>query len=184
MKRTALFTAAILAAAAVTACGDTSAMESIISEQESSSSEVDLADYYSDVLTASSGEEAFPNTSNGDVDIDLTQLSSSMVYGQVYDMVYSSENYVGKKVRAKGNFSYYKDPDNGNEYFAVLISDAAACCSQGIEFVLADADAVYPDDYPPLNTEITVEGSFNYYKENYSTYCQLQNATMQTELSW
>ena len=98
-----------------------------------------------------------------------------MIYGQVYDMVYSSENYVGKKIRAKGNFSYYKDPD-GKEYFAVLISDATACCSQGIEFVLTDENAVYPDDYPPLNTEITVEGDFNSYKENYSTYVQLLDA--------
>ena len=62
-------------------------------------------------------------------------------------------------------------------FFAVLISDATACCSQGIEFVL-DGDYSYPDDYPLLGTNITVTGNFNYYKEGESTYCQLLNANM------
>ena len=165
MKKTALMTAALLAILSAVSCGDTSTMDSLISQQESAT-EADTPVYYNGVQIQSP---------DGDVDIDLTKLSSSMIYGQVYDMVYSSENYVGKKIRAKGNFSYYKDPD-GKEYFAVLISDATACCSQGIEFVLTDENAVYPDDYPPLNTEITVEGDFNSYKENYSTYVQLLDA--------
>ncbi|MBQ8123234.1 MAG: hypothetical protein IJ170_07990 [Ruminococcus sp.] len=174
MKKTALMTAALLAMLSVVSCGDTSTMDSLISQQESAT-EADTPVYYNGELVSSTEGAAFPDTSDGDVDIDLTKLSSSMIYGQVYDMVYSSENYVGKKIRAKGNFSYYKDPD-GKEYFAVLISDATACCSQGIEFVLTDENAVYPDDYPPLNTEITVEGDFNSYKENYSTYVQLLDA--------
>ena len=37
-------------------------------------------------------------------------------------------------VRAAGPFSYFKNPDTQNEYFAVLIADITACCAQGIEF--------------------------------------------------
>ncbi|HBB71969.1 MAG TPA: hypothetical protein DCZ71_05110 [Ruminococcus sp.] len=108
-------------------------------------------------------------------DVDLTQLSSSMVYGQVYDMINNADSYVGKSVKMNGKFSYYKDEQTGKEYFAVLIADAAACCSQGIEFVLKDSK-IYPDDYPPVDSEITVTGSFDWYKENYGTYCQLLDA--------
>ncbi len=107
-------------------------------------------------------------------DVDLTVLDSTMVYAQVYDMVYNAENYVGKKVKARGNFAYYQEPD-GREFFAVIISDATACCSQGLEFVLA-GNYVYPDDYPPLDTEITITGVFDYYEERNVRYCRLLNA--------
>ena len=176
MKKLALTAALLIASASITACGDTSTVDSLISQEASSSSSTLDPALFDSVQQKRQEDPGFPDTSDGDVDVDLTKLSSSMVYGQVYDMVYSSDDYVGKKVRAKGNFSYYKDTETGKEYFAVLIKDATACCSQGIEFVLPDKDAVYPDDYPPLNAEITVEGEFDYYTENYSTYCQLLNA--------
>lgn len=124
------------------------------------------------------------DNTDGEVEIDLTQLSSSMIYAQVYDMVYNGDNYLGKKVKVKGPFSYFQETD-GREFFAVLVSDATACCSQGIEFVL-DGEHTYPNDYPELGTEITVTGEFDYYKEGYATYCQLLHAEMEvdTSLSW
>ncbi|WP_294413821.1 hypothetical protein [uncultured Ruminococcus sp.] len=122
--------------------------------------------------------------SSENIDIDMTQMNSNMVYAQVYDMINYSDNYLGKKVKVKGPFSYFKEND-GREFFAVLISDATACCSQGIEFVLT-GEHKYPDDYPTLNTEITVTGEFNSYVENGATYCQLLNAEMQVDdtLKW
>ena len=58
------------------------------------------------------------------------------------------------------------------------------CCSQGIEFVL-DGDPKYPDDYPKLDTNITVSGEFNYYKEGVNIYCQLLHAEIEdSPLSW
>ena len=127
-------------------------------------------------------EEAF--ASKSEYDVDLTQLSASMVYAQVYDMVNNGNDYLGKSVKVKGPFAYFQETD-GREFFAVLISDATACCSQGIEFVL-DGDYSYPKDYPPINTEIVVTGEFNYYKEGNATYCQLLHASMEadTSLSW
>lgn len=122
--------------------------------------------------------------SDTEYDIDLTKMDSSMVYVQVADMVNNGDNYLRKTVKVKGPFSYFKEND-GREFFAVLISDATACCSQGIEFVL-DGNYKYPEDYPAVNTEIVVTGEFNYYKEGYATYCQLLHANMEvdTSLSW
>lgn len=113
-----------------------------------------------------------------DYDLDLTQLSSTMVYSEVYNMMTTPTDYLGKQIRMRGNFSVYQDPVTQRYYYACLIADATACCSQGIEFVLAD-DRAYPDGYPELGTLITVSGTFTAYVENGTTYCQLTNAQME-----
>ena len=111
------------------------------------------------------------------VDIDLTVLSSTMVYSEVYNMMTDPESYIGKTIKAKGPFSYYYAEEAQKYYFAVIIADATACCSQGLEFVL-EGDYTYPDDYPEVGEEITIEGVFNTYYEGTYLYCQLENATM------
>ena len=181
-------TAAAAALTLLCACGDTSKIDEIAASQlpttqAATKSAAELAEPIhstaptTEAVTATataSGEEVDPN---GTFDVDLTTLSASMVYGQVYDMVYNPEDYLGKTVKMRGPFGYYCDEATGNEYFAVLITDATACCSQGIEFVL-DGDYTYPDDYPELNEEITVIGRFNSYTEGNIPYCQLTNAQM------
>ena len=153
---------AVTALSLLTSCGNVSA--DIVEETSSPKNNVSASEEFDTV-----------NLMNNQVDIDLTQLSSSMIYAQVYDMVYKSEEYTGKSVKVKGLFSYFKDADTGKEYFSVTVSDISACCSQAIEFVLKD-ECTYPDDYPPLDTEITVVGNFNCYKEGVYTYCQLTDA--------
>jgi exonuclease VII large subunit len=93
-------------------------------------------------------------------------------------MVMQPDQYLGQTVRVRGNFSYFQDPVTMKEYFAVIIADAAACCAQGIEFVWR-GEHRYPDDYPPLETEMTVTGEFGTYEENGFTYLQLRNADVQ-----
>ncbi len=112
-----------------------------------------------------------------DVDIDLTVLSGTMVYSEVYNMMVYPEMYIGKTVKMKGPFAYYYDEATGNYYFACIIQDATACCAQGIEFVLTE-DYTYPDDYPEFNREICVVGVFDTYQEGQYTYCTLRNAVL------
>ena len=115
------------------------------------------------------------------VDVDLTVLSSTMVYSEVYNMLYNDPaHYLGKTVKARGEFSIYQlvtdgvlQPDPVS--YGCIISDAAACCAEGMEFVLKD-DLAYPDDYPELGTEITVIGEFQSYEENGVTWYHLANA--------
>lgn len=116
-------------------------------------------------------------TNRPEVDCDLTALSSTMVYSQVFDMMVNPEKYEGQTVKARGSFGYYQDAGTNQEYFAAVIADATACCAQGIEFVL-DGDFSFPEDYPPLGTEITVTGNFSYYMEGENIYVQLQQAEM------
>ncbi len=114
---------------------------------------------------------------SGAVDVDLTVLSSTMVYAEVYQIMVSPEEYIGKTIKMEGSFAYYHDNATGNNYFACIIADATGCCAQGIEFVLTD-DYAYPDDYPKVNAKICVVGTFDTYQEGDNTYYTLKNATL------
>ncbi len=117
------------------------------------------------------------------IDVDLTKLSSTVVYSEVYNMMTAPESYIGKTVKMNGKFSVYEATDDKGQllpngrYFACVIADATACCSQGLEFVL-EGEHKYPGDYPSLGSEITVVGEFNTYIENGYRYCHLTGARM------
>ncbi len=112
------------------------------------------------------------------IDVDLTQLSSTMVYSEVYAMVYDPGQYTGKTVKMHGLFATQEY--NGERLYACIVQDAAACCAQGLEFEMAE-DLAFPDDYPEPDTEITVVGTFDSYKEEvdgkYYIYLVLRNAS-------
>ena len=117
-----------------------------------------------------------PQISNN-LDVDLTKLSSTMVYSEVYNMMYTPDDYIGKTVKMKGQFAYYEDPETKAQYFACIIADATACCSQGLEFILP-GEHISPNDYPEVGSEITVTGIFELYEENGLQYCRLTDAEM------
>lgn len=117
---------------------------------------------------------------SGDVDYDLTQMSSGMVYATVYQMMVTPGEYEGKTFRIDGNFyaTYYEATKK--YYFYCVIQDATACCAQGMEFVWGDGTHIYPEEYPEDNTEIVVEGIFETYREkdDDNLYCRLSDATL------
>ena len=122
-------------------------------------------------------------TSADGVDVDLTVLSSTMVYSEVYNMLYNDPaHYLGKTVKARGGFSIYQLVTDGvlqpdPVAYACIIADATACCAEGMEFV-PDGDLTYPEDYPELGAEITVIGEFQSYEENGMTWYHLVNARL------
>ena len=129
------------------------------------------------------GESKPSHPSAGKVDVDLTVLSSTMVYSEVYNMLYFyPEDYYGKTVKANGIFAIYQMVVDGVTQpapvaYACIIADATACCAEGMEFVL-EGDYTYPDDYPELGAEITVIGEFQSYEENGMTWYHLVNARL------
>ena len=130
-----------------------------------------------------SEESEQPQASSNGVDVDLTVLSSTMVYSEVYNMLYNDPaHYLGKTVKARGTFSIYQLVTDGvlqpdPVAYACIIADAAACCAEGMEFVLKD-NLAYPDDYPEPGAEITVIGEFQSYEENGMTRYHLVNARL------
>ena len=157
------------------ATGETSAPPTAIPEQQPASEESVSEPEQTQPAEALPDYE--PAQTSGALDVDLTTLSSTMVYSEVYNMMYEPDRYVGKRIKMDGQFAVYEDPNTGAVYTACIIMDATACCSQGLEFVLA-GEKTYPDDYPELGSEITVTGTFQLYGENGATYCHLVDAEM------
>ena len=120
--------------------------------------------------------ESAPETD--DVDLDLTTLSKTMVYSEVYNIMVNPDDYVGKTIRMSGDYYIYTDEVTGNKYYYCVIQDATACCAQGIEFVLTD-DYKYPDDYPEEGTCVAVVGRFDTYMEGEYLYCTLRDAVLE-----
>ena len=129
------------------------------------------------------GESKPSQPAAGGVDVDLTVLSSTMVYSEVYNMLYFyPEDYYGKTVKANGIFAIYQMVVDGVTQpapvaYACIIADATACCAEGMEFV-PEGDLTYPEDYPELGAEITVIGEFQSYEENGMTWYHLVNARL------
>ncbi|MBQ8133511.1 MAG: hypothetical protein IJ192_03750 [Clostridia bacterium] len=141
-----------------------------ISQDEDESSSVNKADEKAE-------SEISAQDTNNQIDVDLTTLSSTMVYSEVYNIIYNPDDYRGKRIKMTGLFNSYYYDTTDKYYFACVIPDATACCAQGIEFKLDD-NYSYPDDYPAEGTEITIIGTFSTYKEGSFEYCILKNASL------
>ena len=121
---------------------------------------------------------------SGDV-VDLTKLNGTMMYSQVFDMMSNPQKYMGKRVVMRGQFSFYQPMDGDGKpipdriYCSCVIADATACCSEGLEFDLANKPASL-EDYPAAGDDIEVSGTFSTYDEGGFTYCRLINAAMKT----
>ena len=99
-------------------------------------------------------------TEKSKIDYDLTNMSSTMIYAEVFNMLIEPEKYENKRVKMKGFFTIYNEGSN-DEVYSVIVSDATACCQQGIEFFYD-----FKDNKPVANSEITVTGIFNVHMLN------------------
>ncbi|MGN0368081.1 MAG: hypothetical protein ACI4EK_04800 [Wujia sp.] len=169
--------------ACLTACGDKpSKVDEVVAsqmEQQAVGTDITTTELLTEEQTTT--QETVTNAQEESaqtpgVDVDLTVLSSTMVYSEVYNMMVQPQDYLGKTVKMNGAFAVMQDEDTGKMYFACIIRDATACCSQGIEFVL-EGEHSFPGDYPAVGSDITVTGEFETYMEGEYTYCNLKNAS-------
>ena len=177
MKLKKLLTAlCICFASLLSGCkSDTTTVDKLVQSKESTDSTISTEQVSS--TTSDKIDSSLTDSKNNKIDIDLTTMGSTMVYSEVYNMTINPDDYIGKTIRASGPFAVFHDDNTGKDYFAVIITDATACCSQGIEFVRTGEHS-YPDDYPKVDTQITVTGKFNVYEEDGNKYCQLLDAEL------
>lgn len=109
------------------------------------------------------------------VDIDLTKMSSTMVYSTVFNMVNNPAKFVGKTMRMRGEYTtYHISIDDPTQIIhACIVRDAAGCCSQGLEFVLTDKK------YPTGAGEITVVGTISVQKISGKYVCYLKDSALE-----
>ena len=113
------------------------------------------------------------NIDYNNIDVDLTQMSSTVVYSEVYSMLLTPKDYEGLVVKMSGGYTYAEGETQ--IYHACIIADATACCQQGIEFVPADTAFVAPE----VGTTITVTGTFSIYYEGSNMYVTLKDAVVE-----
>ena len=195
MKKSIAFLFTVLLTMMLSACGsstqdpasaaseaDPYSAKGIVSQDGSSSAETSAdpspassdAEPVSDAaeLQAAEHEPVLISDTEG-IDVDLSSLNATMVYSEVYDMMYYPEAYLGKTIRMTGICSVYHSESLNKDYYACVIQDATACCAQGIEFILNE-DCTYPED----GDVITVTGVFDTYKEGEYFYTTLLDAVL------
>lgn len=110
------------------------------------------------------------------IDIDLTTMTSTMVYSQVNNMLNYPTEYIGKIVKIEGPFLPFDSNDPDYCYPAILIRDATACCASGMEFLLYGVPRCSKaggNGYPLYNEEATIVGRFETYIEGSYMYVHL-----------
>lgn len=173
LKKTVRLIAVLSLALVISACGAKD------NEKENSEATLTEDSDYGEDPEVQDTEDMPTAASDTDVDVDLSVMSGTMVYSEVFNMMVDPDSYEGKTVKMRGTYVEYLDESTGKKYYACVIMDATACCSQGIEFELTD-DYTYPDDYPTVDDEICVSGTFETYMEGEYKYCTLKNAQLET----
>lgn len=187
MKKGLVLILCLMMAVATMGCGESdnktySSVDDIIAEQTADDTSVEEEIVEEDV-TNDSEEDQFTldeETIEGDpsVDLDLTALSSTMVYSEVFNMMMAPLEYKGKTIKISGNCNIYEDQDTGKKYYACIVQDATQCCSQGLEFVL-DEEKYSEKDYPENGESITIKGEFSTYKENGNEYLTILGSVIE-----
>ena len=112
------------------------------------------------------------------VDLDLSVMSSTIVYAEMYNIQFDPGQYLGKVIRLRGLYSYYREPSTGVSYYACVVPDATACCMQGMEFVPA-IEPKDPDHFLEDSADITVTGRLEIYVDEGRSYLHLVEAEVE-----
>lgn len=112
-----------------------------------------------------------------DIDYDLTEMNSDMIYATVFMVVQDPESYAGKTFKIYGNSYTFPTTEGKSMTHYCLIKDALACCAQGLEFISSNSDEKYPDD----GDEIIVTGTLESYtvEDIPMPLCRLVNAKIE-----
>ena len=130
------------------------------------------------VVELSQSDSIETTATTGKIDLDLTQMSATMIYSTIFDMLIMPEDYVEKNIKVKGWFQTYTDPYTAELYYAVVVPDATACCQQGLEFVWK-GEHKYPEDFPKVGADITVTGLYKLIENDGITYNYLEASTVE-----
>ncbi len=119
------------------------------------------------------GEDDRNDDKQQEIDVDLTVLSSTMVYAEVFNIMLEPESYLKKTIKVRGEYYSYYHEEKQEYYHFIVIADATACCQQGLEFILL-GEHQYPDDFPVDGTEIELTGIFKSDVEDELTYYYIE----------
>lgn len=97
-------------------------------------------------------------------EMNLLDANAQVAFAAIADMCMNPERYEGARVSLVGRLMH---APNDASRKAVIVSDSAGCCRQGLEFV-SDFDA-------EENAEIRVTGTLTIYEEDGKKYMELRD---------
>ena len=111
---------------------------------------------------------------DGEIDIDLSELTSIMAYCEVCNIISDLDSNKGKRIKIRGLLEYYEDPETKEKIFGCTVMDATACCSLGLMFIPIDDDNL-PEKYSIVN----VTGVLEVYEKDGYELCRLKDAIVE-----
>lgn len=143
-------------------------------EQDSDKQTIVDVDYQSEIEETIKEENVIEEEiDDGEIDIDLSELTSIMAYCEVCNIISDLDSNKGKRIKIRGMLEYYEDPET-KKTFGCTVMDATACCSLGLMFVPVD-DANLPEKYSIVN----VTGVLEVYEKDGYELCRLKNAIVE-----
>ncbi|MFI3227647.1 MAG: hypothetical protein R3Y09_09575 [Clostridia bacterium] len=147
----------------LTGCSEKDTQEIV----EETTEQVEISEQSSDetVLEDFGNEELTLEVLDADetVDYDLTAMSETMVFAQVYDVIMNPTNYDDTTFKIHGEYEYYTVPNSDEIIYFIVINDATGCCPQGLEIRFTE-DLPAPEDF----CEVIMKGTA--YSEPYEGY--------------
>ncbi len=116
-----------------------------------------------------SGATEAPVPESSTAEIDLTSMSATMVYSYVFNLFNTPDAFIGQRFKMQGIYDEWRWEQADQTYHYIIVADATACCAQGLEFVLTDESAAYPQP----GDEIEIIGVFGTYEENGNLYVRI-----------
>lgn len=154
MKRLAL--AIVLAFALVGCSGGTTADDAAVPADATAPAEAAAGQDASGEVTDSDVVEVTEEAAGTEVtehvdEIDLTAMSSTMMFAEVVQMTRQPQMYDGATVTMRGGLMIFAiDEATGVGSYSCYVEDATKCCQRGIGFTI---------DEPLEDTSILVEGT-------------------------
>ena len=89
--------------------------------------------------------KSMADTDTVNIDVDLTELNSMIIYAQLFNMVMNASDYLGKTVKMRGTYSASPSAQENQYSHFIVIDDETECCSQGLEFTW-NGEHNYPEE--------------------------------------
>ncbi len=115
------------------------------------------------------GMDPYPSI---EVDYNFYEMSSTLIYGQVYNLIVDAHAYVDKSFRVEGEFQTSTRNDGKTLYYLV-INDATGCCPQGLELQFQEGI-----QKPSVGDVISVDALAQVYQYGESEYVYLDVTSM------
>lgn len=146
-----------------------------VEQQDSDKQTIIDVDYQSEIEETIKEENVIEEEiDDGEIDIDLSELTNIMAYCEVCNIISDLDNNKGKRIKIRGLLEYYEDPETKEKTFGCTVMDATACCSLGLMFVPVD-DTNLPEKYSIVN----VTGVLEVYEKDGYELCRLKNAIVE-----